>query len=94
MGQRFLTIGLVLLFLGLQLRTVETFVLTPKASQFVESKMKSFQQARNPYAYDSVLLAAGPVPKKYYTPPRWLGWALVSIGAVLVLHGIAHRGQG
>ncbi len=89
MGYRFFTIGVVLLLLGLQVRMVDTFVLTPKASHFVETKIKNVGQASNPYAYDSVLLTAGPTPKKSITPPRWMGLALISVGAVLVFHGVS-----
>ncbi len=89
MGFRFLTIGLVVVILGLHLRMVDTFVLTPKASHFVEAKIKTMGKATNPYAYEPVLLSAGPTPKKSITPPRWLGWALVSVGAILVFHGVS-----
>lgn len=91
MGYRYLTIGLVVLFMGLHVRMVETFVLTPKASHFIESKIKSMGKATNPYAYDPVLLTAGPTPKKNITPPRWLGLALISVGAVLIFHGVSLR---
>jgi hypothetical protein len=93
MGYRFLTIGIVVLLIGLHLRMVDTFVLTPKASHFVEAKIKRMGRTTNPYAYDSVLLTAGPVPKKSITPPRWLGLALISVGAILIFHGVSLRGK-
>jgi hypothetical protein len=99
MGNRHLVWGLVVLLLGMQLRTVESYLLTPKASQFVESKLNgdSFLSIDDPYSYrpsrsyDSLLMTSGPISQKRITPPRWLGWALISVGAVLVLNGITSR---
>ena len=93
MGQRIFAIGIVLLLLGLQLRTVDSYVLTPKATQFIHEKTREsgFRTAAGPYDLDSYLMAAGPVAKKTITPPRWLGWAAISVGAVLALHGITLR---
>lgn len=101
MAQRAIVFGIVILMLGIQLRTVETFVLTPKASQFVEQKLSSRRYASldDPYGYasysgssyggyDSLLMSAGPGLKKQFSPPRWLGWAMVSVGAVMLLHGL------
>ncbi|MEM8678052.1 MAG: hypothetical protein AAGF97_01745 [Planctomycetota bacterium] len=96
MEHRIFAIGVVCVLMGLQMRTVESFVLTPKASQFIEHNMRSSglkPHAAN-YNYESILQSAGPVPKKTITPPRWLGWALISIGAVLTLHGISLRQTG
>jgi hypothetical protein len=89
MGNRFLIFGALILLMGVQLRWVETFVLTHKASQFVEDNMKH-SGLRTASAYDfDTLLSAGPAPKKSITPPRWLGWAFLSVGAVLLFHGIS-----
>ena len=98
MGHRHLIWGLVILLLGLQFRAVESFVLTQKATRFVENKLSSDRllATDDPYGYrvkpyNSVLMATGPVTPKRVTPPRWLGWALISLGAVLVLHGVTSK---
>jgi hypothetical protein len=97
MGYRFFIAGTLLLLIGIQLRAVDSFVLTPKATQFVESKMRGTGLGgtslanRRSYDYDSLLLSAGPLPTKSVRPPRWLGWAALSVGAVLVLHGLTIR---
>lgn len=98
MAAKHLIWGLVLLVLGLQLRAVETFVLTPQASQFVAHKMSqgSFLSTEDPMAlyvqpYENLLSTVGPVPQKRITPPRWLGWAMISVGAVLVLQGLTTK---
>ncbi|MCA9186687.1 MAG: hypothetical protein R3E01_34090 [Pirellulaceae bacterium] len=86
--QKFLILGMTLIFLGVQLRFVESFVLTPKASQFVETKMQNsglMQGSRlDAYLPRTSIIAA----RKTVTPPRWIGLALISVGAVLVLHGV------
>ena len=98
MGYRFFIIGTLLLLIGIQLRMVDSFVLTPKASQFVENKMRGsglggdgLASRRSSYDYDSLLLSSGPRPKKSIRPPRWLGFAALSVGAVLILHGLTIR---
>ena len=90
MGHRIFAIGIVLLLLGLQLRAVDSFVLTSKATRFLHEKAQQsgFRSAADPYNFDSLLLTAGPIAKKTLHPPRWLGWALISVGAVLTLHGM------
>ncbi len=88
MGRRMLLIGAVLLLMGAQLRFVDSYVLTPKASHFVESQLHSSSSSG---AYDqSLLYSVGPYPTeaKTFTPPRWMGWACLSAGAVMVLHGL------
>ena len=89
MNHRFLIVGIILLLMGIQFRAVDSFVLTQKATTFIHERARNsgFQTA-NPYDFDSLLLTAGPVSKKKITPPRWAGWALISVGAVLTLHGL------
>jgi hypothetical protein len=36
----------------------------------------------------------GPVAKKRFDPPKWIGWAFVSVGTVLVLHSLAMKKPG
>jgi hypothetical protein len=36
----------------------------------------------------------GPTPRRTLRPPTWLGFALISIGAVLVLHSLAMKKPG
>ncbi len=92
MGQRIFILGVLALLIGIQLRGVESFVLTQKASTFIEQKVRQ-TRADQADPYGSLLMTAGPVPKKTIRPPRWLGWAMLSVGAVLVLHGLTSRRQ-
>jgi len=87
---QFFFAGLVLFFLGLQLRAVESFELTPELTQLLA------EQTGNPLA--SVNASAArvapsqePVATKTVRPPEWLGWALLSMGATLVMHSMVMR---
>ena len=83
-------VGLIVLVLGLQLRSVQAFVLNQETSEFVATKLKSDPKARaqkNPFVM-SVSNSAF-VEKEVVKPPKWLGWCLISVGAVLILHSLA-----
>ena len=86
----FLMLGLVVLMLGIQLQIVDGYVLTEKATQVAA---KATGKEPGPVAQSATLFmpASGPSPitQKTVTPPDWLGWMLMSIGSVLVLHSFA-----
>ena len=90
MGRRFFMIGAILLLLGAQLRLVDSYVLTQKASQFVEARLHNSGLADNSLYDSSYMYSVGPYPteNKTFTPPRWIGWAFLSVGGVLVLHSL------
>ena len=78
-------VGMVLLFLGIQFRLVDAFVLTPKATKLLA------EQTKHPVATasDTVEVLAGlspSLPAKTLRPDDWVGWLLMSVGAVLILH--------
>jgi len=77
--------GLLLFLLGLQFRVVESFTLNDRSSRFVAAQMGdggASQQA----IWPNVPL------RKVVEPPRWLGLALMSVGAVLTFKGLSMRG--
>jgi hypothetical protein len=88
----FFLVGLVLLYVGLQFRFVETFVLNDKATKFIAQRLGAGettglnirQAAQGLFPVSSASAATRSV-----TPPEWIGWALLSIGSVLVLHALA-----
>jgi hypothetical protein len=82
--------GLVLLLLGLQFRMTDTIELTPDLTQFLAERTWHPLAAVSA-ATQSVTQAEKPVVKKVIRPPEWLGWSLLSIGSVLVLHSWAMR---
>lgn len=82
--------GLLLLFLGIQFRMVETVVLTPELTQFLAQRTSRPLAAVNATT-QSLLQAEQPLAKKIVRPPDWLGWSLLSLGSVLILHSWAMR---
>lgn len=79
--------GLIVLLLGLQFRLVDSVVLTEPATKFVAEKFETGELATTAPNW---FAQAMPV-KKVITPPKWIGWSLMSIGGVLVLHSLAMR---
>ena len=92
-GRSFFAVGLILVLLGVQLRAVETFVLNDKATQFVEKRMKSNAIVSDGSYNASFYTMTGPAAGKQLTHPRWAGLALIAVGAVLLLHGLSHKGE-
>jgi hypothetical protein len=83
---QFLFLGIVVLLVGLQVRMVATYVLTSEATQFLAErtgKVSSSQSAMIGFGTGSQF------PRKVLQPPEWLGWAIISVGAVFVLHSLA-----
>ena len=85
---QFFLVGLVLLAVGAQFRVVYAVTLTPEFTQFLA------EQTDHPMAAMNAASAAStpdhrPAFRKTFEPPDWAGWALISAGAVLVLHALA-----
>jgi hypothetical protein len=82
--------GLVILLLGLQVRMVSSYTLTHEATKFLAERGGS--------SGESALMALssdlGAGPKKVIHPPEWLGWCLISVGSVLILHSLAMKRPG
>jgi hypothetical protein len=78
----YLMAGLVVLCLGVQFRMVESYVLNEKVSALMASHAP-------PSKPSQFLPSVGPTPRKEFRPPQWLGWALMSVGSVLILHSLA-----
>lgn len=98
MAARTFLIGVMVLFFGAQLRAVDTFVLNEKVTKFVNRRIKDPSPTASSSNLDSTGLyddpyfslpkaaePASPPSKRRITPPRWMGWPFLSIGAVLVL---------
>ncbi len=81
-------LGAIILFLGLQVRMVSEYVLNEDATRFLAERTQS--SASSPEAaLVSFSSGAGLIPNKVIRPPEWLGWCLISVGAVLMLHSLA-----
>ena len=94
MCNRLFLTGMIALFLGVQFRAVETFEFNENASRFIEKRLTKGTPsglAADLTSYDTYddywPGAESVMPQRLHrvTPPRWLGFSLLSVGAVLVL---------
>lgn len=83
--------GLVLVFLGYQFRMIESFTLNERATQFIEARVQSAKSAVDQFQPASYRTRPAAPIRRQVTPPRWLGLALLSVGAVLVFHSLVLR---
>lgn len=95
---QYLMAGLVVLLLGIQLRMVDAVVLNERSTQFLAQRMRDIKGNEIASTGDAATYFAAsqtvPVVKHRMEPPKWLGWALVSVGSVLVLHSLALKKPG
>jgi len=89
----YLLAGLVLLFLGIQFRMIDSVVLTPEFTKFLAQRTDHPVVAVTS-TMDAIAGTDTSVPPKTVRPPESLGWALSSIGAVLILHSLAMKKPG
>jgi len=81
-------IGLVVLLLGIQLRMVQSYTLTPEFTQFLAERTGHPLAAVNA-ATQSLTPSQRPMARKTIVLPEWSGWFLLSIGSVFILHAMA-----
>ena len=80
--QHLLVAGLLLFLAGMQFRIVQSFTLSEKSSTFVAARMGAGPQP--------AIWQAAPL-RKVVEPPRWLGLALMSVGAVLTVKSLSMK---
>jgi hypothetical protein len=83
---QFMMFGVIVLLLGVEFRMFDSFTLNEKATHFIASRMGESSAAT------AVVPAA--VTRKVLRPPPWLGWSLISVGSVLILHSFGMRKPG
>lgn len=83
--------GLLIVLLGFQLRMVESFELTPEATKML-AKPAAVAQGEESSQF-TLVSTAGALPgsRRVVQPPEWLGWCLISVGSVLILHSLAMK---
>ncbi len=86
---RYFMVGILLILLGIQFRMVESVTLSEQATRVIAKVTKQAPVASNSPTMTSFLMQVYPNPKKRVAPPRWLGLALVAVGAVFSLHAMA-----
>lgn len=79
---QFLFMAVLIALIGVQLRMVSSYVLSSETTQFLAARSQ-----------DSAISGAAAtmpdmLPPKVLTPPDWLGWCLISVGAVLFFHSM------
>ena len=84
-------LGILVLLIGVQVRNVSAYVLTPEATKFLA---ESTGAADGNNMLVSLTSDLGGGARKTLQPPEWLGWCLMSVGAVLVLHSLAMQKPG
>jgi hypothetical protein len=82
--------GVVLLLLGIQLRLVDSYELNEKFTQTLNARNET-GGLMNPVPMIQNMTAPA---RKVVKPPESLGWALMSVGSVLILHALAMKGPG
>jgi hypothetical protein len=81
-------LGILVLLMGIQVRNVSAYVLTEDATQFLAERTGG---SSSDAAIVSLSQDMGSGAQKVLHPPEWLGWCLVSVGAVLILHSLAMK---
>lgn len=89
---QYFMIGLVLLFIGIELRMVDSFVLNERSSKFVTEKFGS--QSEQTMAPLMAMAGGSAGGRRVIRPPQWLGWCIISVGSVLILHSLAMKRPG
>jgi hypothetical protein len=85
--------GLLCLLLGAEFRMVNSFELNPEFTQFLAARTGHPLASVNA-ATQSFTPSDKPLAKKSVQPPDWLGWSLISIGSVLILHSFGMKKPG
>jgi hypothetical protein len=85
--------GLLILLLGIQFRIVESADLTPDFTQFLAERT-SHPLASVSATSQTLIQSEKPIIKKTVRPPDWVGWSMMSLGSVLILHSWAMKKPG
>ena len=85
---RYFLAGILLILLGIQFRMVESFVLNEPATRALARVTKKTSVA-DTSSMGSMLMRLYPVQTKRVEPPRWLGLAMIAVGAVISCHALA-----
>lgn len=90
---QFFFAGLVCLLMGGQFLLVDTFELTPGFTQYLAERT-GHPLASVSAATQTLTQSEEPPAKKVIQPHDWIGWSLLSLGSVLVLHSWGMKKPG
>ncbi len=85
---RYFALGIILFLIGIQFRMVDSFVLNESSTRALHRFAKQSQMA-SPRGMTDMYMSVALSPKKTIKPPNWLGWVLLTSGAVIGLHALA-----
>ncbi len=90
---QFYMAGLVLLLLGIQFRMIESVELKEQFAKFIAERT---DHPLISVSSQTPLLAPleSTAVNRVVHPPEWIGWMLLSLGFVLVLHSLAMPKSG
>ena len=77
--------GLLLILVGMQMRLVESYVLSPAATRVLADWFGAPPTTLTGATYR---LTTQGNARKTVSPPQWLGWASISLGVMLVAYGV------
>ena len=85
---RYFALGMILFFLGIQFRMVDSFVLNESTTRALHRFAKQSQLASSG-GLTEVYMGVAQSPRKTIKPPNWLGWVMLTTGLVIGLHALA-----
>jgi hypothetical protein len=85
--------GLLFVLLGIEFYMVDTFTLNAEFTQFLADRT-NHPMASVGATTQTLIPNSSPVIQKTWRPPEWLGWCLLSLGSVLILHSWAMKKPG
>jgi hypothetical protein len=89
---RYFLLGILLILLGIQFRMIDSFVLNESATHALARFNKSAPVADNS-GVSSLFVQMYPKPGKRIEPPRWMGLAMITLGAVISCHALVIPGR-
>ena len=84
---RYFLAGILLVLLGIQFRMIDSFVLNESATRVLARVTK--KTTADTSGMSSMLMNVYPTQTQRIEPPRWLGLAMIAVGAVISFHAIA-----
>lgn len=90
---QFFFIAIFLMLLGMQLRMVSSYVLSSETTRFLAQRAINSADPIGAMEGTTPQLPAN-IPAKVVSPPDWLGWCLLSVGAVLFFHSMTMSKPG
>lgn len=90
---QFFFAGVACLLVGLQFHMTDSYELTPEFTQFLAERTAHPLASVNA-ATQTLTPSNKPLAKKTVRPPEWIGWSLMSLGSVLILHSWGMKKPG